>query len=155
MRAGCFHVCHIIPQMYYMKKTIAIIFVMIITLASIASAEHFSSLSQLQHFIMARSSDQIEASGPHTVELSGSILDIYPYGIGNHYEMLIQVDDAKAVPAMRYSAPVLVVHFRLHVNPVPFQVGDHVTVRGDLNSLYSSPIIPWILADLINGSPDF
>lgn len=138
-----------------MKKTIALIFIVVIILVSTASAEHFTTLSQLQRFIIAHSSDQIEASGPHTVELSGSILDIYPYGIGNHYEMLIQVDDPQAVPAMRYSAPVLVVHFRLHMDPVPFQVGDHVTVRGALNSLYSSPIIPWILADLINGSPDF
>ena len=38
---------------------------------------------------------------------------------------------------------------------MPFAVGDEVEVVGSLNSLYSSVMIPQILAETINGSDDF
>lgn len=138
-----------------MKKSLAVLLIFFALVPSLAHAEHFTSLSSLQRFIMQHAPDQVDGTLSHTVTLSGTIIDLYSYNKSNHYEMLLQVDDGKAVDSFRYGVPVLVVHFRLHVDPVPFHVGDVIEVKGTLNALYSSPIMPWVLADEINGSSDF
>lgn len=139
-----------------MKKIFSVILI-IIMLLPIASAgsEQFTSLAKLQQYIENHSPAQLLGPQSHRVQISGTILDIRFANQSNHYDMTLQVDDPDARRPIGYDAPVLNVHFRLHVDPIPFQVGDLVEVSGSLNSLYSSVMIPYVLAETINGSDDF
>jgi len=122
---------------------------------STASARTFTSISMLQQFIMNNSPEKISAAGEQYVDLSGVILEIRYTGQSNHYEMTLQIDDPKGMIPLEYDSPVLIVHFRLHVDPIPFELGETVDVFGSLNTLYSSVMYPLILARTINGTEDF
>lgn len=132
-----------------------LVLTLLVSASAPASAAYLSSLSQLQQYIENHSPADLAATGPHYVELDGRIVDLYPCGINNHYEMILQVDDPQATPPLGADSPQLVVHFRLHLDEPPFRIGDTITVFGSVNELYSSVIVPVILAETINGSDDF
>ena len=119
-----------------------------------ASAGSISTLSALQRCLEAAAPDDLLLSSP-SVSLSGTVLEIRYCGQSNHYEALLQVEDPEALKPIGREAPVLILHFRLHLEAVPFEVGDLISFSGSVNALYSSVIIPNILADTINGSADF
>ena len=123
-------------------------------LPALSAAEHSDSLASIQRFLETRSPDLISRVGMD-VEIVGEIINLYSCGVGNHYEMVLSVDDPAALVPLAYDRPVMVVHFRLHVDPVPFKVGETVSVSGLINALYSSVMIPVIDAETINGSGDF
>lgn len=120
-----------------------------------ASAQTFSSLSQLQQYLLNVSPDQSMAAGTHYLEVEGVIKSIEWAGSSNHYDMILSISDPKALSPIESNAPLLRVHFRLHKDDAPFQEGESVTVFGSLNEMYSSVMVPFILAKTINGSEDF
>lgn len=130
-------------------------FLAVTSLPGSASAKSFSSLAGLQDYLENTSPARSMAAGTHYVTIGGTILSITWAGQSNHYDMLIAVDDQEATKPIGADLPRLNVHFRLHREELPFQVGDAVTVYGTLNELYSSVIIPDVLAQYINGSDEF
>lgn len=138
-----------------MKRFIALVFVFLtMSCAAPSCAWQFSSLADLQRHIMTHTPDQLIASKDEAV-ITGTVLSVTYANMSNHWDMLLAVDDPHATAPIGHDTPVIDVHFRLHKESVPFNVGDVLTVRGDLNILYSSYMIPCILADTINGSDDF
>ena len=139
-----------------MKKLFSALLAIVLACSvSAAGALTFSSLSTLQNFLEKHSPAQIMAAGQHYVNIEGTVESISWTGKNNHYDFILLVDDSKAIPPIGSDSPQLRVHFRLHLDQPPFQVGDTVTVYGTLNELYSSVIVPFILAETINGSEDF
>lgn len=138
-----------------MKRFIALLLAITLLICSSAAATSFSSVGQLQRFLLKYSPDRIASTGPHVVDLEGTITSLYWCNANNHYEMILQVEDSSAMAPVGSDLPQVVIHFRLHVDPMPFQVGDVVTVRGSLNYMYSSVMLPFIEAEFINGSDDF
>lgn len=139
-------------------KRMIIVFLSVLLSLSItmsAMAAQFSSLGQLQKYLEKHSPAELSASGPHYVETEGVILELHWCGKNNHYQMTLQVDDPSAVAPIGAEHPQLIVHFRLHKEAPPFKIGDMVTVFGSLNELYSSVMVPWVLAKSINGTDDF
>ena len=123
--------------------------------AAPAAARTFSSLGELQQFIEKHSPADLAASGPHYAELEGTVVEMHALGVNNHWQLTLQVDDPRATPPLGADGPQLIVHFRLHLDEPPFRIGDTITVFGTVNELYSSVILPEILAKTINGSEDF
>jgi len=115
----------------------------------------FTALRPLQRYLEFTAPDAIPPSV--LVELSGTVADLHWCGTGNHWQFTLLVDEPGAISpgTVSQDGPQAAVHFRLHLEEPPFQDGDVVAVRGTLNSLYSSVIIPWILARTINGTDDF
>lgn len=139
-----------------MKKRLALFIIIILTcIASTAGAVVLRSLYEVQDYLMKFSPNSMDKFGEALVSVSGTVEEIRWCNANNHYEMTLAVDDEKAVVPLGCALPQIVVHFRLHVDPMPFSVGDHVDVVGSLNSLYSSVMFPNILAETINGSDDF
>lgn len=133
-----------------MKKFLVLVLAFLL-LVPAASADQFPSLRRLQDFLMTRSPDQISATGPHYADLDGVVLDIRWTGEGNHWELTLQVDQPDALKPIGADAGLVTVHFRLHQEVPPVAVGDEITVFGEVNPLYSSVMVPWILARTING----
>ena len=140
---------------FFCRSFALLLSIILISAAVPADASSFASLSQLQQYLEKHSPDNMLATGPHYAELEGTIQEIHWCGANNHYEMTLQVEDPKALAPTGSDVPLLTVHFRLHLDSVPFKVGDIVTVFGTVNELYSSVMIPWVLAKTINGSEDF
>ena len=139
-----------------MKKLLSFFLAaLLICSAAAASAQTFTTLSQLQRHLETCSPSQSMNAGTHYLEIEGTIESITWAGANNHYDMILLVDEDKAYKPIGASAPRLCVHFRLHKDQPPFQPGDVVTVFGTLNELYSSVMVPCILAKTINGSEDF
>lgn len=136
-----------------MKKIIAVILALLM-LSFPAFASGFS-MREAQNYIYSHSAADAGPAEP-SVTVSGTIASI-THVKTNHYDMLIEVDDNKAISSIYSEMPLLIAHFRLHIDMPPFAVGDYVTVTGNLNMLYSSHIIPYILVRNVNGidSDDF
>lgn len=138
-----------------MKRFFLLLLAFSLLISSAASAASFSSVGQLQQFLLKYSPDQISSTGPHIVDIDGTISEIRWCGANNHYEMILRVEDDRAMAPIGSDVPLIVVHFRLHVDPMPFQVGEEVTVYGTLNDMYSSVMLPSVDAKFINGSDDY
>ena len=120
-----------------------------------ARAMDFYSVKTLQQFLENTSPAAVSATGAHHATVAGTVLEITHTGPNNHHDMLLEAVGQEGYSPQSYDNPVIHVHFRLHVDPCPFAVGDEIAVRGELNSLYSSVMIPWLLAEEINGSDEF
>lgn len=131
-----------------MKRLLSLLLVLCL-LPAAALADYFT-LRGLQGDILR----YVERIGEPSVCLSGEILDVYHIAT-NHWEMKVAVDEEGAASPVGYDRPYFIAHFRLHVDSVPFSVGDYVEIRGSLNYMYSSPMIPLVLVDTVNGSDDF
>ena len=136
-------------------KKLFILVLAVLLICSTASAQTFVSLSQLQQHLENYSPSQSMAAGTHYLEIEGTIDSITWTGANNHYNLILLVEDEKALAPIGASSPQLCVHFRLHKDQPPFQPGDVITVFGSVNELYSSVMVPQILAKTINGSEDF
>ena len=139
-----------------MKKILSVLLVLTVAMAmaSPAAAQTFYSLDQVQHYLYYHSPADDVGFEPY-VELEGTISEIIYTGPNNHHSMTLLIDEEKASAPIWADSPQLTVHFRLHVDEVPWKVGDTVTVFGTLNTLYSSFMVPYILAKYVNGSDDF
>lgn len=139
-----------------MKKILSILLVLtvVMAMASPAAAQTFYSLDQVQHYLYYHSPMESVGDDPY-VEIEGTISEIIYTGPNNHHSMTLLIDEEKASAPIWSDKPQLTVHFRLHADEAPWKVGDTVTVFGTLNPLYSSFMVPWILAKYVNGSEDF
>ena len=139
-----------------MKKILSILLVLTVAMAmaSPAAAQTFYSLDQVQHYLYYHSPADDVGSEPY-VELEGTISEIIYTGPNNHHSMTLLINEEKASAPIWADSPQLTVHFRLNVDEIPWKVGDTVTVFGTLNPLYSSFMVPYILAKYVNGSDDF
>ena len=136
-----------------MKKLISLILAALLLCSAVpASGETLTTLRMVQDYIYKTAPAY---AGEPYVELDGTIESIEWCGANNHYDMLVTVDDPKATAPIGAEKPRMIVHFRLHVDPIPFEVGETITVFGTLNIMYSSYITPYVLAKYINGSDDF
>ena len=140
-----------------MKRLLSALLVLLLMIVTAvpAAARTFSGLGELQQYIEHHSPADLAASGPHYAKLEGVIVEMHALGVNNHWQLTLQVDDPDATPPLGADSPQLIVHFRLHRDEPPFQVGDTIAVFGTVNELYSSVILPEILARTINGSEDF
>ena len=140
-----------------MKRLLSalLVFSLAIAMATPAAARTFSSLGELQQFIEKHSPADLAASGPHYAELEGTVVEMHALGVNNHWQLTLQVNDPRATPPLGADGPQLIVHFRLHLDEPPFRIGDTITVFGTVNELYSSVILPEILAKTINGTEDY
>lgn len=137
----------------HMKKLLVLL-ICLALFTSTASAITLASVDQVQYF-MRRHSPNYFLADPINLEIEGTIRDITHTGPNNHYDMTLVIDEPNATAPVGEDLPIIDVHFRLHVDPIPFQVGDTITVYGEVNPLYSSVMVPYLLARYINGSDDF
>lgn len=123
--------------------------------AAPAAAVDFYALNTLQEYLSATPPDISMRRGTHHVMLRGTVAEITHTGPNNHHNLLLLVEDPEALAPVWSESPQVIVHFRLHLEEPPFHVGDQIIVSGSLNELYSSVMIPYILAEEINGSDEF
>lgn len=140
-----------------MKKSVAVLLVLALLVIgpATASAMNFYAISQIQYYMEKYSASVIDSTGPHRVIVDGTIKNVAWSGVGNHYDITLQMVDTRAMIPLNEDLPTMNVHFRLHKDEVPFKPGDEIEVDGTLNIYYSSVMVPWILADYIDGSDDF
>lgn len=138
-----------------MRKTFILFVSVLLLFSGSASAQTFHSLELLQAYLLKNSPGVILSSDTQYAEFEGVVSDVTWCGANNHYNMTLLIDEEGASKPVWTDTPMITVHFRLHVDPIPFQVGDTVTVFGELNSLYSSYMVPYILAKAINGTEDY
>ena len=131
-----------------MKRLFSLL--LVLCLIPAAALAELSSFREVNSFILRF----VEPMGDPRVRLSGEIIDIYNVKT-NHWDMKVAVDEKDAPNSIYYDRPYFIAHFRLHVDSVPFSVGDYVEVRGTINFMYSSPLIPFVQVDTINDSDDF
>jgi len=134
-----------------MKKLFVTV-LLLMCLASTAIAADYTNLHDLQDVIYRHSPAELEANSVHAT-IKGTIISIENV-TGNHYNMTIQVDDPKATPPLGSDMPLVVGHFRLHLPSLddsPFAVGGEALIVGELNSAYSTWIVPWLMIEEVNG----
>ena len=141
-----------------MKKTFFALILAIAISCSVALpayAVRFKDLGSLQNYLLIFSPDRLLSSGPHIVEVEGTISDLHWSGSLNDYLFTLYVDDPTALAPLGVGTPYMTVCFSLHKDEPPFKDGDQVEICGHINSLYSSVIVPWVTLKTINGSSDF
>jgi len=131
-----------------MKKLIAILAVLLlIGSAALADAASLRDLQEIIYSHAPRDLGEIPAAVNGTIQSIECVT-------GNHYEMVIQADDADALKPIGSDSPLVIGHFRLHLSSLddaPFAVGDEVQILGSLNSAYSTYLVPYLMIDEING----
>lgn len=134
-----------------MKKALALFLLMLLVVPA-AHAVDCTNLYDLQEVIYRHSPAELEANSVRA-SIKGTIIAIENV-TGNHYNMTIQVDDPKATKPLGSDMPLVVGHFRLHLpslDDAPFAVGGETLIVGELNSAYSTWIVPWLMIEEVNG----
>ena len=133
-----------------MKKLLMCVLALI--LIGCAALAEITNLHDLQNEIYYHSPREL-SENPVRASIKGRIISI-EFVKGNHYNMILQVDDPMATTPLGADGPQVIGHFRLHLDSLdeaPFAVGDEALIVGELNALYSSHIVPFIQIDEING----
>ena len=130
-------------------KKLLICMLALALIGSAAFATTYTNLHDLQNYVFNTPASHSDPFGPE-VRIRGIIKEIN-YLEGNHYEMVIEVNEDNAATAMGQDLPCLVASFRLHIDDMPFEVGQDAYVVGSVNLMYSSPLIPNIILKEING----
>ena len=131
-----------------MKKILAIILSMLL-LGCSAFAVDFTNLLDVQNYVLTHTAHDM-GPYPPVASIMGTIVSI-DFVTGNHYTMTLEVNDDRARTALGYDLPMLTASFRLHVDNMPFEVGQQALVVGSINPMYSTPLIPNLLVTEING----
>lgn len=132
-------------------KKLLVILIAILLLGSTAMAD-FTNLHDLQNYVYNTPASHADPYGPK-IHIKGVITDIH-FLNGNHYELVLEVDEEKAATALGHELPCLVATFRLHVDEPPFEVGQEAYIIGKVNLMYSCPMIPNVILEEINGYSD-
>lgn len=131
-------------------KKLFVMLIMLVLVGSCALAD-FTNLHDLQRYIYNNSPRNITEYD--RASIMGTIISI-EFVTGNHYNLILEVDDPNATSPMWSDKPQVIGHFRLHldnIDDLPFKVGDTALIVGGINSLYSTSIVPMIMIDEING----
>lgn len=131
-----------------MKKIIAIILCLLLVSCP-ALAATYTNLHDVQMYIYSHSGYDM-GPFPPTASIMGTITSI-DFVVGNHYEFTLEVDEDRALSPLGHEKPYCVFMFRLHGETMPFDVGDQALAVGEINSVYSSQIIPYFVLSSVNG----
>ena len=140
-----------------MKKLLVCILALIL-ISSAALAEDFTNLHDLQNYAYNTPASKSVPYGPY-LHIRGVISDIVNYKtsdfgdyILNDYILTIEVDEENAARAMWHEKPCFIAFLTTYHGDMPFEVGQDVFIDGEYNSMYSSPMIPCVKVQTINGS---
>ena len=136
-----------------MKRALALILALLLIGSAALASTAFTSMREIQHYLDTHCNAN---DGPYkpSVEITGIILDLHQV-TGNHYDMILAIDEDNVWKPIGFEQPILTADFRLHVDPIPFEVGQEVTVAGELNLMYSSIMNPYVVVNTINGTTDY
>lgn len=110
------------------------------------------TLRQVQDYI-GKNAPYYMMSPP--IMLTGEVADVYYTGVRNDWQMKIKVDDESAQVPLGSDYAYFIAHFSLHLEECPFKIGDTVMIKGSINSMYSSVMVPMIVVNTINDGYDF
>ena len=130
-------------------KKFFIIALILLLIGSSALAVTFTNLRDVQDYIDTHSAYSM-GPYPPDVSLMGYIVSIQ-HLTSNQYFMLVEVNDERAHKSIGFDLPIFTASFHLHLDEMPFEIGQQVLIVGSINSRYSSPLIPNIIIEEING----
>lgn len=124
-----------------MKRLFVLILVLALAFASVAGAETFRSLQKLQDEMYFSTFWELVNVKKLEVELTGTIVEILrdDYAWGRIYRIETPGDGQKAY-VYGYENPC----FLARSYDDWYEVGEVVTVTGELNAIYSSYLLPFI-----------
>lgn len=134
-----------------MKKVTALILVILLfVFANTASADSYAAI---QEKLFKNAPIKIPVTTK--VELSGKIWEIFiSYTFPDRIYLLVTVDpDDVSMWGPEDDDFFLAQFYPEDPENLPFAVGDNITVSGKLASIYSSPVLPYIVADSIEIIP--
>jgi hypothetical protein len=143
-----------------MKKLLVCVLALIL-IGCAALAEDYTNLRDLQNYVYNTPASRSVPYGPY-LHIGGVISDIVNYKtsdfgdyILNDYILTIDVDEENAADAVGHEKPCFIAFLTTYHGDMPFEVGQEVFIDGEFNSLYSSPLIPCVKIQTINGyDPD-
>ncbi len=132
-----------------MKRLLALfLFVAVLLLALSAAADPVSSYADVQDRLLAAA----YKVKPFDAVLSGTLAAIVPsYTFKNCYYLFVMVDLDDVSQWSTEDDNYFVVNVSSDADPLPWEIGGKVTVEGQIVSIYSSPVCPYILPKKING----
>ena len=125
-----------------MKKTIlALILAIVLSCSASASAEPVSSYLDVQERLLSAAYKVPKFD----VALSGTVSDIvHSYTFKDLYYIFVMVDPNDVSMWSTEDDNYFVADYYLKEDTMPFEVGDSITVEGQVVSIYSSPVCPYI-----------
>lgn len=134
-----------------MKKSIALLLATLI-LASFIFPASADSYADIQRTLQNNAPVKIPVST--VVELSGTIKEIFnSYTFKDEYYLLVTVDEDDVMMWGPEDDNFFLAHYTADGDQLPFAPGDSITARGKLASVYSSVVLPYIVADTIELIP--
>lgn len=136
-----------------MKKLVILFLSVALFLScSAAAADPLTSYADVQNLLL----DAAYKIKPTDAILSGTVADVlHSYTFRNLFYLFVMVDPDDVSMWSTENDNYFVVQVYTDKDPFPFCQGDAVTVEGQVISIYSSPVCPYIKPDKINGSDDF
>lgn len=134
-----------------MKKSVAFLLA-----ASLAVSGAFSaaadSYADVQRTLQNNAPLKIPVST--VVELSGTIREVFAsYTFADEYYLLVAVDEDDVMLWGPEDDNFFLAHYTAESDQLPFAPGDSITAKGKLASVYSSVVLPYIVADTIELIP--
>lgn len=133
------------------RKLLAVLLAALLVAGS-AAADPIASYADVQDLLLAAA----YKVPPADVILSGTVHAVVPsYSFGDMYYLFVLVDPDDVSMWSTEDDNFFVVALNSEQDPLPFSPGDVITVEGQVISIYSSPVCPYIKPAKINGSADF
>lgn len=135
-----------------MKRFLIVFLIAALLLAGSAAADPLSSYADVQRELL----EAAYKVKPFNAILSGQIAAVVQSPtFENTYYLFIMVDPDDVAMWSTEDDNYFVTIVSSKKDPFPFSQGDTITVEGQVASIYSSPVCPYITADKINGSADY
>lgn len=139
-----------------MKKLLTLILLFAL-LSPNALAADFTNLHDLQNYVYNTPASNSVPYGPY-LHVRGVISDIINYSTSeissyvlNDYILVVEVDEDKAATAIGHEKPCFTALLTTYHGDIPFEIGQDVFIDGSYNHMYSSPVIPCVNVQTING----
>ena len=134
-----------------MKKLLFLLLISTMVIST-ATADPITSYADVQNLLLAAA----YKVPPTDVILCGTVHAIVPsYSFSDTYYLFVLVDPGDVSMWSTEDDNFFVVIFSSEQDPLPFTQGDGITVEGQVISVYSSPVCPYIYPKTINGSTDY
>lgn len=133
-----------------MKRFTALFLAAVLLLVALpASAAPMTSYAAVQDLLLA-AAYKIQ---PADVALSGTVHSVVPsYTFKTTYYIFVAVDPDDVSMWSTEDDNFFVFVLDAGADPLPVNVGDAVTVEGQVISIYSSPVCPYIKPSKVNGA---